>query len=174
MTRPAGYHLDYDDDDIDMPRHVSLEEQEQTGLARRTTRNTFVPATPHRADLPAHTGHSVMLDIQPSAQQIVEVRTSGVDRARGFQLAFIPLAAALGLLIVFVSLAFENEFFSLMSLVLFWCTFVLTWLIGWIATLLLSAEGVSFFEAHRKWNVVDREQRERWEHYRWQQGRDNE
>lgn len=46
MTRPAGY-LDYDD--IDMPRHVSLEEQEQTGLARR---NTFVAPLPQARPMP--------------------------------------------------------------------------------------------------------------------------
>lgn len=146
------------------PRCVSLDEQEQTGLARRTTRNTFVPATSHH--IPASTNYGVSLDIQPSAQQIIEVRTSGVDRAKGFQIAIVPLAAALGLLIVFVSLSFENEFFSLASLILFWITFCLCWLIGWIVTLLLSAEGVAFFEAHRKWNIVEREQEERWRHYR--------
>lgn len=115
---------------------------------------------------PASTNYGVSLDIVPSAQQIVEVRTSGVDRAKGFQIAIVPLAMTLGLLIVFVSLAFENELFSLVSLLLFWCTFALCWLIGWIATLLLSAEGVAFYEAHRKWRVVEREQEERWAHYR--------
>lgn len=162
----------YDEDWGDVPpRTITRQEQQETGLVRASNRNTFVPAAPHRADLPANTNHGISLDVTPTAQQVVQVNTSGVDRAKGFQIAIVPLAAALGLLIVFVSLAFENEFFSLASLVLFWCTFVLTWLIGWIATLLLSAEGVAFFEAHRKWNVVEREQAERWNHYRWQHGR---
>lgn len=137
---------------------------EQADLIRHN--NTYVPAAPHRTDPPPNTNYGVSLDIQPSAHQIVEVRTSGVDRAKGFQIAIVPLAAALGLLIVFVSLAFENEFFSLMSLVLFWLTFCLCWLVGWVVTLLLSAEGVAFFEAHRKWNLIEREQEERWNHYR--------
>jgi hypothetical protein len=159
----------------DRARRITLAEQRDMADYRPQLPSNFVPAAPQRrVDLPAQTSQAWQMDVTPGAQQIIEVRTSAVDRAKGFQISFVPVAVAFGLLVVFVSLAFENDFWSLASLLLFWATFVLTWGAGWFVTLLMSAEGVSFFEAREKWSVVKAEQRERWAHFRWASGRDDE
>jgi hypothetical protein len=110
------------------------------------------------------------LNVAMPATQHVEVRTSAVDRAKGYQIVLMPLALALGVLAVLVSVLLDNEFFSFVSLVIFWLTFVLVWLAGWIVTALATPEFVSWYSARRQWDIIAREQQERWAHYRGQAG----
>jgi len=56
-------------------------------------------------------------------------------------------------------------FLSLPALLIFWLSFVAAWIVGYGWTLSVSAEGVSFFEARQKWDVIKEEQRRRWAHY---------
>lgn len=106
------------------------------------------------------------LDIPLSATQHIEMRTSAVDRAKGFLIANVPLFAAFALLMWLLSGVFAlAPWFSLTALVVFWLSFVLAWLISYIYTLAVSAEGVALYESRQKWNVIREEQRRRWEHY---------
>jgi len=41
----------------------------------------------------------------------------------------------------------------------------LSWLVSYVVTLAISAEGVAFFEAWMKWRIISREQERRWKHY---------
>jgi hypothetical protein len=111
------------------------------------------------------------MDVEHPARQEVIVSTSAVDRARGYQIVITPLAIALGVVAVIVSLALENDLFSFASFVFFWLTFVIAWLAGWIVTALATPEFVSWYGAKRQWDIIEREQTERWEHYKWQTGR---
>lgn len=108
-----------------------------------------------------------VIDVQPSAKHYVEMRTSAKDRAQGFLIANVPLFAGLALGMVLIAVFFfEVPFLSLPALVIFWLTFVAAWLISYIYTLAVSAEGIAMYEARQKWNVIKREQQERWNYYK--------
>jgi hypothetical protein len=102
--------------------------------------------------------------VTPSATQHVEVKTNSVDRAKGFLIASIPRTFAFSLTVSILSIVLGGVSLGLAFVVLF-SVFSLTELVSYIVTLLLSAEGVSWYEARRKWNVIEREQTERWRHY---------
>jgi hypothetical protein len=137
-------------------------------VARR--RDTFVPAL-RKEEIRPLPNHEISLNVDHPARQLVTVSTNAVDRAKGYQLVITPLAAALAVLAVLVSLAFENEFFSFASLLIFWIVFCVVWLAGWIVTAAATPEFVSWYGAKRQWDVIEREQVERWNHYKWQTGR---
>lgn len=106
------------------------------------------------------------LDIPLSATQHIEMRTSAVDRAKGFLIASIPLYAGLALLALLVSIFFAGvPFLSLSALCIFWGSFVLAWLAGYAYTLSRSAEGTAHWEAKAKWRIIAEEQRRRWDYY---------
>ena len=85
-----------------------------------------------------------------------------------------PISIVLGVLAVLVSLAFDNDLFTFWSFLLFWLTFCGVYVLGWVATAVSTPEFVSWYSARRQWNVIEREQRERWDHYRWQTGQEGE
>ncbi len=106
------------------------------------------------------------IDAPLSATQHVEMRTSAVDRAKGFLIASTPLYAAFGVGAVLVGvLFFQVPFWSFWAFSIFWLSFVLAWLWGYWQTLEKSAEGIAHYEARRKWDVIAEEQRRRWEYY---------
>lgn len=155
-----------------MERHkssntVTIEEQRAQGLTRQTT--NFIPAVTARRAAPpmpinSQVGH--VIDVAPTATQHIEVRTSAVDRAKGFLIASIPLYVAFATAVVgVVVLGFKVPLASLATLVIFLLAFVAAWVVGYTYTLQVSAEGVSLFEAKNKWDVIQEEQRRRWEHY---------
>jgi protein-S-isoprenylcysteine O-methyltransferase Ste14 len=110
---------------------------------------------------------SHVIDVQPSAQHYVEMRTSAKDRAQGFLIATVPLFAAFALAVVLISVFFFSvPFMSLTALVVYWLAFVAAWLIAYVYTLATSAQGIAMFEARQKWNVIKREQEERWNYYK--------
>lgn len=110
--------------------------------------------------------HQITMEVDHPARQGVVVHTSATDRARGFQWMIAPISAVVAVLALIVSLFFKNELFSLISLLIFWGSFCLVYVAGWLATALLSAEFVSLFSAWCQWDVIGREQAERWVHYR--------
>lgn len=110
---------------------------------------------------------SHVIDVQPSAQHIVTMKTSARDRAEGFLIATVPLFAAFALAIVLISVFFFSvPFMSLTALVIYWLAFVAAWLLAYVYTLAISAEGIAMYEAKQKWNVIKREQQERWNYYK--------
>ena len=150
---------------------VTIDEQEAMGL-RRPRREMVQPAPVQQAIVrrmpPAELNQvQHVIDVQPSAQHYVEMRTSAKDRAQGFLIATVPLFAGLALGMVLISVFFFGvPFMSLTALVIFWLSFVAAWLLAYIYTLAVSAEGIAMFEARQKWNVIKREQEERWSYYK--------
>lgn len=149
---------------------VTYQEQIDMGLIR--PRNNIVkpaPATPVVRRMPPGELNAVshVIDVAPSATHHVEMRTSAVDRSKGFLIATVPLFAGLALGMVLISVFFfDVPFLSLPALVIFWLSFVASWLLAYVYTLAVSAEGIAMFEAKSKWDVIKREQRERWDYYK--------
>lgn len=118
-----------------------------------------------------HVEHAI--NVQPSATQHIEMRTSAVDRSKGFLIATVPLFAAFAVAAVLIAyVAFEVPVLSVAALTIFWLTFVGAWVTSYLYTLAISAEGIARFEAGRKWRVIEREQTERWNYYRNQDGQE--
>ena len=146
---------------------VTIDEQESMGLRRMQRPANYVPPMPaRRAELPAQQSTTYTIDAHPSAQLGSITHTSAVDRAKGYTIIQAPLAAIMAVLVLAVvkSLA-DFPLLSFAAFLTFWCSFAVVWLLGWGVTLLLSAEGVALFESHKKWQTIQREQAERWNHY---------
>jgi len=151
------------------PGLVSKEEQERQDLLRPTRRPNFV-SVPQAQEPVRFSPHQVELAVNHPTTQHVELRTSAVDRAQGFQWMITPISAVVAILAVLVSLAFDNEFFTFWSLLIFWLTFCLVYVAGWVLTVLITPEFISLLSMHRQWNVIEKEQDRRWNHYEWQTG----
>lgn len=146
---------------------VTLEEQRAKGLTRAVT--NFVPAGPGRREapsLPINSQVAHAIDAAPVATQHVEMRTSAVDRAKGFLIASVPLYMAFAASVVAVCvIGWRVPVWSLATFVIFWLSFVAAWIVGYAYTLHVSAEGVAHYEARQKWAILREEQRRRWNHY---------
>lgn len=133
-----------------------------TSLARRSN---FVPAA------------SRVIEVQPPvpmegfnvpspAQSMVELRTSYTDRSKGFVWAITPVAAVTGLLAVIASVAlFSVPVLSWSVLQVFLAFFCSTWVLGYVAHLLVSPDGALFLNTLMLWRTVQREQRHRHDRY---------
>ncbi len=106
------------------------------------------------------------IDVPMQSTQHIEMKTSAVDRSKGFLIANLPLfgAFAIGVWLL-TGLLTETPLLSFLGLCVLWLSFVLAWLASYWYTLRVSAEGVSMWEARAKWDVIKEEQRRRWEHY---------
>lgn len=114
---------------------------------------------------PVDVAQPILLDVPITATQHVDVRTSAVDRAQGFLISSVPRTFAFALTVTILSIVVGGVTLATSFLILF-SVFSVVELISYAITLLLSAEGVSWYEAKRKWDTVQREQRNRWRHYR--------
>ncbi len=147
---------------------ITVEQQRAQGLLRQ--QRGFVPSTPlarrEAPPMPVNSQVTHVIDAAPVATQHVEMRTSAVDRAKGFLIASVPLYAGFALVVVLVCVFFAGvPLLSLPTLLIFWLSFVAAWVVGYTYTLSVSAEGVAHFEARSKWDVIKEEQRRRWAHY---------
>ena len=128
----------------------------------------YVPALAERRPVEIMPRYEVAhhIDAPLSATQHVEMTTSATDRAKGFLIAAVPLYAAfaVGVLVLAKVLA-GVPLWSFWGFATFWLSFVLAWVWGYRETLMKSAEGIAWMEADRKWNIIEEEQRRRWEHY---------
>ena len=147
---------------------VTIEEQRAAGLTRPQA--NYVPAPIQRRTaapmMPINSQVAHVIDAAPVATQHVEMRTSAVDRAKGFLIASVPLYMAFAVAVVGVCVVgWRVPVFSLATFIIFWLAFVAAWIVGYTYTLNVSAEGVAHYEARQKWDVIREEQRRRWEHY---------
>ncbi len=150
---------------------VSIEEQRAQGLLRRN----YTPAAPTEIAAVAKRGPATLLPVQDTrhtidvplaATQHIEMKTSAVDRSKGFLIANVPLFGAFALGVWLLSGFLTTlPLFSFAGLVIMWSSFVLAWLASYAYTLHTSAEGTAHWEARQKWSVIKEEQRRRWEHY---------
>ena len=147
---------------------VTYEEQQAMGLIKPVRNFVQAEIVPQVRQIPtALSAVNHTISVAPTATQHIEVHTNSVDRAKGFLLAGLPLYAAWGFGSLIVSVLFwDLPVLSLTGLVVFWVPFILAWGWGYLVTLVISAEGTSWYEARRKWDVIDREQKERWRYYR--------
>jgi hypothetical protein len=128
---------------------------ETTAIARRPRLEVLPPAeTTHRLDVPMQ------------ATQHIEMKTSAVDRSKGFLIANLPLFGAFALGVWLLSgLVTATPLFSFLGLCILWSSFVLAWLASYWYTLRVSAEGIAMFEAKSKWRIIEKEHDRRWQHY---------
>lgn len=106
------------------------------------------------------------IDVPLAATQHIEMKTSAVDRSKGFLIANVPLFGAFALGVWLLSgLLTTMPLFSFAGLVIMWSSFVLAWLASYFYTLHTSAEGTAHWEAKAKWRIIAEEQRRRWEYY---------
>lgn len=141
------------------------------GIVRQQYPPSYVPASPQPVKMEVLPPFETSVNVDHTAKQEVIVTTNAVDRSKGFQLMITPIALVVAVLAVLVSLLFESEFLSFASLLIFWLTFCAVYVGGWVMTALATPEAVSLYSAKRQWDIVEREQKERWSHYRWQSGR---
>jgi hypothetical protein len=128
----------------------------------------YVPALPQR-------GPARVVEVEPSQilppSEPVRITTGYTDRARGFSLATAPLAASVGLVAALVGiLGLQVPIASLTALLLALGGFCVTWLLAYLAHVLISPDGAVFFQVWAGWRYLRREQRER--HRRYREGRD--
>jgi hypothetical protein len=104
----------------------------------------------------------------PTAQTSVELRTTYTDRAKGFQVATVPIAIAFGVGTLIVAIVgYSVPMFSLGALAVFWIAFLGWWLIGWTIHHVASPDGIALVQALLMYKYVRNEQRERHRRYRW-------
>lgn len=108
---------------------------------------------------------AIELSVTPNATANVDFRTSAQDRAWGFLIASTPRTFVFSLAITLISML-ATDIGVIAGIVILVSIFSVVELASYICTLAISAEGTAYREAMRKWDVVEREQRERWAHYK--------
>lgn len=151
-----------------MSDKVTLEEQERMGL-RRPRQQMIEPAPQPPAVVrrltPAERAEFV-IDVPPSATQVVEVRTNAVDRAKGHLIATVPLFVFVGFVVDLLVYQFADyPLLSIPSVLILSSVTVICWFGSWLYTLSISAEAVTKYEAKRKWDVIERIQASRERYY---------
>lgn len=97
-----------------------------------------------------------------TAQSSTEVSGSFVDRAKGFQIASVPLAAAVGLGSLIVGIVgWGVPFFSVAALAWLWTGFLLTWFGAWVVHNLFSGDGIALLQAMLGYRYLRHEQKAR-------------
>lgn len=92
----------------------------------------------------------------------VEVRATYTDRARGFQLATVPVAVAFGGGVLLVAaIGWSVPVFSVAALGVFWVAFLAWWLVGWTVHHVVSPDGIALIQALLGYRYVRHEQRAR-------------
>ena len=105
--------------------------------------------------------------LPPAAQTRAEVSGSHVDRAKAFQVASLPVAAAFGMGALIVAVAgLSVPILSLAALAVFWVAFLAWWLIGWAIHHIISPDGIGLVHTLMGWQYLKAEQRERHRRYR--------
>ena len=144
------------------------DEDENTGPAvapRRPVPNYVAPdrapIVPRRVGiLPPAQPHELQ-HAQP-VQTVQRLDTSHTDRARGFTIASVPLAAALGLVAFLVAVAlFGVPWLSGAALVVLFGVFGLVWLVAWIWYQSASPDGVALFQVLLGYRLLRHEQKAR-------------
>ena len=129
--------------------------------------NTFVPATVDRQPVTVRRMEVLPPEqhelTAPGLQRTVNtLSTTHLDRAKGFSIATLPLAAAVGVGALLIGLIFFGlNLWSLAAVTTLFLAFLATWLIAWLAYQLTSPDGVNLFTAWAHYLLLLFEQRER-------------
>lgn len=133
-------------------------------------RTNYVPAL-HEPE----PSRPMVIDVDPITlphAALTRAETSGtyLDRAKGFQVVSVPLAAAVGAGSLLIGIAgFGVPVLSVAALLWLWAGFLATWLAAWIVHNVVSADGVALVHTILGWSLIYREQTER--HRRYREGR---
>ena len=139
-----------------------------TSLARRSN---YVPAAPRVIEVQPPVPMEGF-NVPSPAQSMVELRTSYTDRSKGFVWAITPVAVITGLLAGVAGVAlFSVPVLSWSLLQVFLAFFCVTWIVGYVAHLLISPDGALFANTWFLWRTVQREQKHRHDRY-WTSYRD--
>lgn len=147
---------------------VTRQEQIDAGMIKRANyvRGEILPPERKAAPLQGLQDVSHAIDVPPTATQHIEMKTSAVDRSKGFLIANVPLFGAFALGVWLLSgLLAKAPLFSFLGLCILWSSFVMAWLASYCYTLYVSAEGTARYEARRKYDIIAEEQRRRWDYY---------
>ena len=151
-----------------MKKNISIEQQRQMGLRRDNYKTAPLAVkaemSPARRAAPPPAQSPIMLDVTPTSVTSVEMKTSAVDRAKGFLISSMPRTFALSFAVAVGALVLTDISFAV-DLVILFGTFSVVELISYVFTLAISAEGTAHMEARNKWQVIKEEQRQRWQHY---------
>ena len=121
----------------------------------------FVPALrePERPRIEILPAEPIQFDVTQSATQHLELKTSSVDRAKGFSLVTGQLSAVLGIIAVIAAVVgWGHPLFTLGTLATFVSAYCVTWVGAWFIYNVFSVEGVSLIESLLKWKFLFREQ----------------
>ena len=149
-------------------KNVTVEEQIEMGIrqpARQLPANYVtgeIVQRPKAEVLPPI--HTYEMSVVPTGTTHVDMRTSAQDRAWGFLIASTPRTFVFALAITLISmLATDIGVFA--GIVILVSIFSVVELASYGFTLAISAEGTAHYEARNKWDVIKREQAERWKYY---------
>lgn len=102
----------------------------------------------------------------PTATTAVELRTTYADRARGFQVATVPIAVAFGVGALIVAVVgWAVPVVSVAALAVFWLAFLAWWLGGWLIHTLVSPDGIALLQAVLGYKYLRHEQKARLRRY---------
>jgi len=104
----------------------------------------------------------MQIDVPLPAQTVQRIETSHVDRAKGFSIVALPLAAGVGLggLLLAVGL-FSVPLFSTAALLILFLAFLATWLTAWLWYQSASPDGVGLWTVMLHYRLLSREQKAR-------------
>ena len=155
-----------DDEPTAAPGRISYANQQAAGLVRSGPRSFVAaeprPITPTRIEVlpPAELPEAGA----PLSRAQSNVTGGFVDRAKGFSLVTSILGATLGGLGVIVAVAaWGVPLLSVAALAWFGGLFAGTWLVAYLAHVLISAEGAAWWHVVQGWRWLGREQQHR--HY---------
>ena len=102
------------------------------------------------------------LDAPMPVQTVQRLATSHVDRAKGFSIVSLPLAAGVGLggLLLAVGL-FEVPLFSMAAVLTLFLAFLVTWLAAWLWYQSASPDGIGLWTVLLHYRLLSREQKAR-------------
>ena len=104
----------------------------------------------------------MQIDAPMPVQTVQRLATSHVDRAKGFSIVSIPMAAGVGLggLLLAVGL-FQVPLFSMAALLTLFLAFLLTWLAAFLWYQSASPDGVTLWTVLLHYRLLSREQKAR-------------
>lgn len=139
--------------------------QEQEHMSGRPLRQaSYVPAARQTILPPATVNQNTMLDVPLNAVQVVEVRTSEIDRSKGYLLRTLPLSAAFAIVATIAGISLAGRpFFSWSAFLIFWLSFVGAWMYGEYRHGKSSPNSVALEEVRRKWDNIDANDKRRWD-----------
>lgn len=152
-----------------MSDRVSVDQQIEMGILKPSN-SKYLPARvetqsiAHRPTVEVMPRNNFDMAVTPTATSHVDMRTSAKDRAQGFIIASMPRTFAFSLAVTLAAITLGGVTLGVAFVILF-SVFSIVEIASYIYTLAISAEGTANYEARQKWNVIKREQSERWAHY---------